>query len=133
MYAPLPLFFLPYPSFLHLFPHLNKESDWILTMAGGGGWERRREATRTELNSPSSSNVPLRKTPALVGCCRRLPAWLYSICKCSVAKKSSEEAPAVSGGVLSYCPLCMNECKLHRIGCTEGVYSFIYLFGKCLK
>lgn len=45
IYAPLPLFFLPYPSFLHLFPHLNKESDWILIMAGGGGWERRREAT----------------------------------------------------------------------------------------
>lgn len=68
-------------------------------MAGGGGsWEGRREGIRTELNSHSSSNVPVSKTPTLVGCCRGLPVWLYSICKCSLAKKSFEKTPAVSGG-----------------------------------
>jgi len=78
-----------------------------------------------ELNSHCSSNVPVSKIPTLVRCCRCLPAWLSSIYKCSLAKKSFEKAPAVSGGVLPDCPVCTSRCKLHRIGCTEEVYLFI--------
>lgn len=85
---------------------------------------------RTELNSHSSSNVSVNKTPALVGCCRCLPAWLCSICKCSLAKKSLEKTPAVSGGC------CLIAQSVQRDACSielDALRRLVCLFSKCFK